>query len=665
MASNTPQHGLFGWSRDGVGLSVSRSDSHEFEHETLFEDDVTYVKDKRVFLGSALPASRFIVAAVVLFLVVGTLVGRAFWMQVVNGGVYQAQAESNRLRHDVVPATRGIIRDRNGVVLAENVPSFDLQVTPWLLPKDTGQRTQLLANVGLDIGMSLDQINAAIASSTDPTQAMTLRRDVPYDRAVATNILLGDNPALHIVTGMKRYYPLSSSVESLSHVLGYVGSVSPTDIKQNPGTYRQTDVTGKVGIEASYEDALRGKAGQKVYEVDALNKVTTLEDDTPPTDGKDVQLTLDANLQKAAEVALKKELDSLHLARGSAIAMNPQDGSILAIVSLPAYNDNDFSGTVSSTVYKALVSNPDNPLLPRAWAGVYPSGSTVKSVVATAALAEHVITPETTVDSVGGLRVGGTFFPDWKAGGHGITNVRYALAWSVNSFFYTVGGGYQSFVGLGVDRLTAWMRKFGLGAKMGIDVPDEAAGFVPSKEWKQQTKGEPWYVGDTYNLSIGQGDLLVTPLQDAVITAEVANGGHTIQPHLVAQPGVSYTSSTLLADAADIQTVRLGLRDTVTYGSGKALSTFPIPVAGKTGTAQWRSDKANHAWFTAFAPFDAPEIQVTVMIEEGGEGSTTAIPVTRDILQAWYDEKEHPGSVTSTAMTATTTPPVDTPPATR
>jgi penicillin-binding protein 2 len=650
--SRSSDDGLFGWSRDGVGLRVSRGGREEFQHETLFEEDVTHVKDRRVYIGTAVPASRYLFAVGAIVLAMGVLIGRAFWMQIVSGASYQARAEDNRLRQDIVPATRGIIRDRNGVVLAANVPSFDLQVIPWLLPKDQDARDELLGKVGREIGMGLDDMESAIASSTDPAQSMTLKRDVPYDRAVATSILLGNDPALHIVTGMKRQYPLSSSVESMSHILGYVGSVSPDDLTQNPTVYHQTDVIGKVGLEASYESLLRGTAGEKVFEVDALNKVTSLVNDTSPADGKDLTLTLDAGLQKAAEDALRNELDKIHLTRGSAIAIDPRDGSILALVSWPSYDDNAFSGTVSSTAYAALMNNPDHPLLPRAWAGVYPSGSTVKSVVATAALAEGVITPQTTVNSVGGIKVGGTFFPDWKAGGHGITDVRKAIAWSVNSFFYTVGGGYQSFIGLGVDRLTAWMRKFGLGSKTGIDVPGERPGFVPSKEWKVQAKGEPWYVGDTYNLSIGQGDLLVTPLQDALMTAEVANGGFAIKPHFVDVPGQTYASTTSLADPADIQTVRLGMRDTVTYGSGRALSNFPIPVAGKTGTAQWRNDKANHAWFTAFAPFDKPEITVTVMIEEGGEGSTTAVPVTRDILQAWYNERQSGAQGKSTASNA-------------
>jgi len=332
---------------------------------------------------------------------------------------------------------------------------------------------------------------------------------------------------------------------------------------------------------------------------------------------------------------LRKEMEKDDLKRGAVIAMNPQNGEILAAVSWPAYDNNIFSGAVSSSAYLALLDNPDNPLLPRAWSGIYPSGSTAKPVIATAALAEGVITPQTTVHSVGGLQIGPWFFPDWKAGGHGSVNVRSAIAWSVNTFFYYIGGGYNNFVGLGVDRLTKWMRNFGLGDKTGLDVFGELSGFVPSQEWKKKTKGEDWFIGDTYNLSIGQGDLLVTPLQVALFTAEVANGGFRIRPHFALTKNPEEMKGDEIASSETIKTVRLGMRDTVIYGSGRALAGFPVPVAGKTGTAQWRSDRPNHAWFTAFAPFENPEIVVTVLLEEGVEGSSTAVPVAREVLDAW------------------------------
>jgi len=641
--SDDRRHGLFPWSRDGVGLRVNTKTHAEMSHEVLFEDEFTHLKENPLFLGVVVPRSRFIFAMVVALAAVLVLCGRAFSMQILQGASYRMRAEENRLRVDVVPARRGIIRDREGRILAENVPSFDLRVVPWLLPQAADERDVLLARVGREVGMSLDDIHAALASSTDPTQSLTLMRDVPYDRAVAARIQLGDDPAMHIVTGSKRRYPESTAIDSLSHVIGYVGAISPQELASHPA-YHQIDLIGKTGIESSYESVLRGIPGEQRTEVDAQNRVTSVVSQISPQDGKDVVLSIDLDLQEVAEKALKEEFAAAKLSRGSVVVMDPRDGSVLAAVSLPAYDDNMFSGTVSSTAYASLIQNEDHPLLPRAWAGVYPSGSTVKPAIATAALSEGVITPNTTVNSVGGIKIGSTFFPDWKAGGHGLTSVRKAIALSVNSFFYYIGGGYESFIGLGVDRLTAWMRKFGLGSVTGIDVPGEAAGFVPSKEWKERTKGERWYVGDTYNLSIGQGDLLVTPLQVALWTAEVANGAFPVVPHMAEHLGsgdgmltVTSTRSTqAIADPSVIRVVQEGMRDTVVYGSGRALSSLPFPVSGKTGTAQWRNDKANHAWFTSFAPSNDPQIVVTVLLEEGGEGSTTAIPVARKVLEAWY-----------------------------
>ncbi|MBI5654611.1 penicillin-binding protein 2 [Candidatus Uhrbacteria bacterium] len=638
MSERDGRH-LFPLQEDGLGLHVDRAKAGTLAHEVLFEDDYVSVKDRPVFLGPALPNNRYVLARFVVMALAIILLGRAFWMQVAAPAPYQLRAEQNRLRHEYVPARRGIIRDRQGEVLAENVPSFDLRVIPWLLPREAESRDELLGKVGREIGLGLQDIQTTISSSTNPAESLVLARDIPYSRALAVEILVGDDPSLHIVIGNKRHYLHSSETPTLSHILGYIGPISSKELENDTTqTYRQTDVIGKTGVEYSYESALRGQAGERVYEVDAQNKVTTLVDERLAVDGSDLKLSIDLKLQIAVEKALREGIEKAKIRRGTAIAMDPRDGSILAIASWPAYDDNNFSGTVSSTYYSQLLNDEDRPLLARAWAGMYPSGSTVKPVVATAALAEDVITPNTTVNSTGGLRLGQTFFPDWRAGGHGITNVRRAIAWSVNTFFYTVGGGYESFVGLGIDRLTDWMRRFGLGSETGLDLPGESSGFVPSKEWKERVKGERWYVGDTYNLSIGQGDLLVTPLQVAAFTADVANGGRKIVPHVGLDPvaeSISQASTTQLADPSIIQTVRLGMRDTVVYGSGKALSSLPFTSAGKTGTAQWRSDKPNHAWFTCFAPFEGPEIVVTVMLEEGVEGSVTALPVAQKILSEW------------------------------
>jgi len=612
--------------------------SSVIHHEVFYEDEITSVQNRPMFLGRAFSKARYRAAVVFLLCVISLLLGRAAYMQIAQGSSYQALAENNRLRKVAIPPKRGMIRDRNGRVLADNVPRFQVTFTPFNLPNDQAAVESEMSQAARLLGLSVnDLLPLAYATGTARDETTTVADEMPYAQAMNVAIALPTLPGFNLEVGSKRRYPQSDEVQSLSHILGYLGKLSPEEYTTaREDGYRRNDEIGKTGLEYSYESTLRGVLGEQVSEVDAHGTVKALVEDRPPVDGTDIQLTLDLELQKTAEKALKDELQKIGMARGAAIAIDPRDGSILAAVSLPAYDNNYFSGSVSSTYYKALIQNKDQPLFARAWAGTYPSGSTVKILIATAALAEGIITPNTTILSTGGLHIGPWFFPDWSPGGHGITNVRKAIALSVNTFFYTIGGGYESFVGLGVDRLSSWMKKFGLGSPTGVDIPGEGKGLVPSAEWKERAKGERWFMGDTYNLSIGQGDLLVTPLQVARYTATVANGGHLVVPHFMKQ---DQTEAPLVADnlEQDLQVVRKGMRQTVTDGSGRALSNMSFAVAGKTGTAQWSSEKDTHAWFTAFASYENPEIVVTVLLEEGGEGSSVAVPVSRLILQKWWE----------------------------
>ena len=295
---------------------------------------------------------------------------------------------------------------------------------------------------------------------------------------------------------------------------------------------------------------------------------------------------------------------------------------------------------------KHILKTENRPLFNRAIAGTYPSGSTIKPLIAAIALHEGIITPNTSILSTGGIQVGPWFFPDWKAGGHGRTNVRYSLAWSVNTFYYYIGGGYNDFVGLGIDKMRDYFLRFGLGSRLGIDIPGEAAGFIPSREWKEKTLGEQWYIGDTYNTSIGQGYLLVTPLQIAALTGAIANGGTVYAPRLVksiinpvTKEEAPPTSRIVAKDIIEPEWFRVvadGMRECVEYGSCRRLSYLPFAAAGKTGTAQWHSEKDNHAWFTSFAPYEDPEITVTILVEEGGEGADIAVPIADAFYRWWW-----------------------------
>jgi penicillin-binding protein 2 len=572
------------------------------------------------------------------------LLSRAVSVQIVHGEEYRSRADANRLRKTPLWPRRGVIRDRSGIILADNQSRFQVTLLPSDLPKLEDERQSVLGEAARIMGQSINDLIPIASATGSARDEVTIVGDrLTYDQAMAVAVALPRLPGFALEIRSQRRYPQSADVTSLSHVLGYVGKLSVEEYEsEREKGYRRADEIGKSGVERFYETVLRGTVGYRVSEADAHGRLTAVVGDTEPVNGADLRLTLDVALQRETEQALRRGMARAETGRGAVIAMDPRDGSVLALVSLPSYDNNFFAGGVSSTLYQALIEDRDQPLFPRAWAGTYPSGSTVKIIISAAALAEKIITPATTVLSVGGINVGPWFFPDWKAGGHGTTNVRKAIAWSVNTFYYTIGGGYESFVGLGVDRLTTWMRAFGLGSKSGIDVASDATGFVPSKEWKEKEKGEKWYVGDTYNLSIGQGDLLVTPVQVAAYTSAIANGGRLARPHLNAATS-AISLSEPLADASAIETVRLGMRDNVVYGSGRALADLSFPVAGKTGTAQWSSTKKTHAWFTAFAPFESPEIVVTVLLEEGGEGSSVSVPVAREVLNAWWRLRQDRG----------------------
>ena len=622
-------------------VSIERTEV--VKHEVLFEDDVTQIRDHGFFVGHGIPEHRKWAALGIVLLILASLIMRAGWMQIVHASEYRELADNNRFRIDVLPARRGIIRDLEGEVLAENVPSFNVRMR-WIdLPLEDDERQRVLSRVGRIIGMTSQEITEMLTEDDDTIlEWIDVAKDISYERAIDLSVELPNMSGVALIDSAKRRYPFSAEVESLSHILGYVGSISAEeyDLHYNEG-YRRADEIGKAGIEKSYESRIRGDAGERRIEVDAFGRPVAAIEERNPTDGDDMTLTIDVRLQKAVQEALRKGIEEAEVFQGSAIVMDAKTGAIRAAVSWPAYDNNLFTGKVSSTLYSALINDEHHPLFPRAWQGQFPSGSVIKPLIAIAALQEGIVTPNTTVLSNGGIWVGPWFFPDWQAGGHGLTNVRRAIAWSVNTFFYYVGGGYGDFRGLGISKLSEWMKNFGLGSPTGIDVPGEASGHVPSQEWKEEIKGEHWYIGDTYNLSIGQGDLLVTPLQIARVTATIANGGTLVTPHFV--QGEGQNPPTVSADADVWKTVQLGMQDTVEYGSGRRLTLLSFSSAGKTGTAQWRSDRPNHAWFTGFAPFEDPEIVVTVLVEEGEEGSSVASPITYEILKAWKEIQDGAG----------------------
>jgi len=635
-------HNPFGIStEDSFGLHLSRR-----EDKSTITDVYEGGPSENPHLSPLINLSAIKITLILICIVLGLVLARAGYLQIVRGDHYYALAEGNRIRIEHIPATRGVVYDRNLNLLVENVPSFTITVTAADLPEDEENRDLVLNTTAEIISISRGEIEATLAEYKEVYyQAIPIARNVSHERTMAIaaqNQLL---PGVDFVLTTERSYA-TDSARSLSHILGFMGKIDADeiDLRLEQG-YSRTDEVGKQGIEQSYEEMLRGQVGEKVVEVDALGNEIVIINEKQPVEGENVVLAIDADLQSYIEMRLSEYQTSSQDYKAAVIALDPNNGQVLSLVSLPSFDSNDFVGGINSSTYHELLSNPDQPLFPRAIAGEYPSGSTFKPVVAAAALAEGLINEYTSFLSAGGLAISTWFFPDWKAGGHGLTDVRKALAESVNTFFYIIGGGYEDFVGLGVDRITEYSRLFGFGSLTGINLIGEAEGFLPSKEWKQKFKNERWYVGDTYHLAIGQGDILVTPLQIAVMTSVFANGGTLFEPHLLHEIDPVETDITVGNDtrkgvnSESIQIVREGLRQAVTDGSARYLLTVTEPVAGKTGTAQIGGDQDYHAWFTGFGPYENPEIVLTILIEEGGQGSDVAVPIARDILNWWFDNR--------------------------
>lgn len=594
---------------------------------------IDHIGTKRV----ATSHRRFGILTIALLGVMTVITLRGAYLQVIAGGAFRTRAENNRVDTVTLTAPRGVVYDKNHVQLTENISSTDLVFDPRTLPTRDNESylldrlTQLLPDV------SPDMIREAL-DRTRKTQKQTLvMKAIDHDTVLKIEQAQAEVPGATLVSSLVRKYPFR---EALAHVLGYTSSVTANELAADD-TLIATDTTGKEGIEQKYDTALRGQHGVTYTEVTASGKEKTDLGEKPAIAGQDITLTIDSSLQQFiyglfSERDAKARAENKDPVQGSAIVLNPTTGAVSAMVSYPSFDPNTFSQPSLRIHTEDIFENPLHPLFNRAVDGTYPSGSTIKPFLAAGALQEGIITPQTTVRSTGAITVGPWRFADWKAGGHGITNVTKALAESVNTFFYMVAGGLDGQAGLGVEKANQYLKEFGWDEKTGIDLPSEAAGFLPTPEWKLKATGQPWYIGDTYHLGIGQGDVLATPLQIAVGTAAVANLDAWYEPHLIEGTGKKHPLS---VSESNMRVVQAGMREAILSGSARSLSALPIPIAGKTGTAQIGGTEKTHAWFTSFGPYDKPDTVVTLLLEKGGAGDTDAVPVAKEIWQ-WL--AEHP-----------------------
>jgi penicillin-binding protein 2 len=603
-------------------------------------------KERQAFLTRAVVASVF---CVLLTLV---LVLRLLNLQLVQHDYYTTRAEENRTRIDLVTPVRGLIYDRNGILLAANAASFVLEVTPEQVAdmKDTLQR--LAAYVALtdsDIQRFKDRMR-----KQPGYRGIPLRTNLSAEEVARYELNRFDFKGVEVTAGLSREYPLGGTAV---HAIGYIGGITESEFEQlDEEAYRGTNYIGKIGVEKSHETDMHGIAGSRLVEVNAAGRAIHEFSDKyrRGTPGKNLYLTLDAKLQIAAERALGQN-------DGAIIAIDPDNGEILALVSKPGFDPKLFVEGVDTKTYKALAEDKHKPLYNRALQGVYPPGSTIKPFMALAALEYNVRSPGDSSYCPGFITLPGLAhrYRCWKRKGHGTMDMDHAIAQSCDVYFYRTAQD------LGIDRIGEFLAKFGLGKPTGIDIPNEKGGLLPTKEWKERARKEVWYPGETLSVGIGQGYLVMTPLQLAHATARIAARGKGAAPHLVHAVEDPLTGQVVGFKQEPLPPIKLRgnqlweraiqsmeLVTSASYGTAHGIAkNLQYRIAGKTGTAQVAvlaqdQEKApdeksvpwelrDHAWFMAFAPADKPQIAVAVLAEHAGHGATIAAPVARAVLDAY------------------------------
>jgi len=620
---------------------------------------------------------RILILQILILGAFAVLVVQLWRLQILQTQGYQYQADANRFRLVSIDAPRGVIYDRQGRLLVRNVPHYSVSIVPAALPEDETLKQTVLTRLSelLEIPVS-SKVASTGGVGARPGIEEILEQDTtaPYAPvSIKTNVdkqvafLIEEEhqylPGVIVEITPRREYP---SGVLTSHAVGYVGRMPAERVdhylNQTNEDYTINDRVGLMGVEAAYEEQLRGRKGVKHIEVDAFEREVNVLAIDPPQPGHNLVLTLDVDLQQAAESALREGMRRVDSTSGVVIAMDPQTGAILAMVSLPSYDNNLFARGISAEDYGQLSDDPEHPLVNHAISGQYPPGSTFKIVPAAAGLEEGVIDRETRLKCEGELLLPNKYFPDdpqkaqvfrcWYKWGHGALNIIDGIAQSCDIYFYQVGGGFEDFSGLGMEKLGEYARAFGFGEPTGIALTGESAGLIPDDHWKRVNYGEHWVTGDTYNAVIGQGYVLVTPLQLLNATVAIANGGTLYRPQVLYQ--IIDTEGTTVqgfapevirqvpVSAQNLDLVREGMRAAVTRGTAHRANLAEIAVAGKTGTAEYPGPRdeegilPTHAWFTAFAPYEEPEIALLVFVSGGHEGAKIAVPIAAKILRVYF-----------------------------
>ncbi|PYM19530.1 MAG: penicillin-binding protein 2 [Candidatus Rokuibacteriota bacterium] len=574
-------------------------------------------------------------AVMVAFLVI---VGQLWYLQVLEGGRFLDASDKNRTRVRPIAAPRGILFDRHGAPLVDNRPAFTLSLIPRELDRDVERRNAALGRVASLLQISYEElVEAADKVSPDSLSPVRVRRGLTLEDVAKVEEWKLELPGVIVEVEPQRAYPTRRFA---AHLLGYVREANDDQLKQ--GRYRRGDMVGQSGLERLLDEYLRGRDGGEQIEVDALGRPIRTIKQTEPQPGAQVYTTLDRRIQEAAERALEGHA-------GAVVVMDPRSGDVLAMVSAPAFEVDRFTSTIDRAAWLKVVQDPAHPLLNRVIQSQYAPGSVFKIVVAAAGLQEGTLTPMDRTHCNGEFHLGAWTFKDWKEGGHGGVDLRRAIVQSCNIFFYQAG------LRVGGSTIARYANQFGFGAATGVDLPGEKLGLIPHPKIRQGKKAATWHAGETVNMSIGQGQVLVTPMQVARFMSAVANGGVLWKPRLVQrverlERGVVWSDPGKVNGHVELSPLvwaflRQSLWSVVNEGGTGAAARIPgLDIAGKTGTAQTiansRADKGqDHAWFAAFAPLNDPEVVVIVLAEGGGKGGQVAAPIARKILQSIFMEK--------------------------
>ncbi len=576
------------------------------------------------------------------------LIAAGYWsVQIAEGSYYRELADNNRLRKLMIEAPRGLILDRYHRPLVENTPSYSLLLDRSLTP-------DLPASIDFAAGI-LDRPRPELMAILEehqrtPTfQPIRIAEGLTLTQLARFEVEHLEHPEFEIEVEHLRLY---RQAHQTAHLLGYLGEVTQADLARPDTPYRPGDLIGKKGLEGLYEQYLRGDTGERVVVVDSRGQLIEEFDRLPAQSGRDLELTLDLKLQQAAAELLEGRV-------GSIVALDPRQGEVLALVSAPSFDPNHFARRLRRDEWRELLDHPNHPLQNRAVQNTYPPGSVFKIVMALAGLDRGVIDPvATTAYCRGYSTIYNNRYRCWKASGHGTVNLREALKGSCNVYFHQLGQK------LGIDQIAAYSRMFGLGSRTGIDLSGEKAGLVPDSRWSLEARGAPWYPGETISVATGQGPILVSPLQIAVMVAAVANGGHLVRPHLVrtgrdtgrAAGATNAGRATGATDPLPLAAEHLALVSAALHsvvnesgGTGKAAAISGRDIAGKTGTAQVIAQERridneslapeirDHAWFASFAPSGDPRLVVVVFVENGGAGSRAAAPLARTLYEQFFE----------------------------